>query len=141
MHTILELIDCFKKNNYTCLIANKGEIVFTAFDKGVKPLLDFYQAQKEHKMNHLQLIDKVIGKGAAFLCVLIGIKEIHTRVISKSALTVLERNGIPVSYEILTDYIMNAKKDGHCPVETISEEHDDPESFYPALLNFFAKRE
>lgn len=134
---IQKQIDCFRKNNYTCLIANNGETIYTSYEKGVKPLLDFYQTRKEHDVKNLQLVDKVIGKGAALLCVMIGIREIHTDVISKPALVILEKYHIEVTYHTLTEYIINAKKDGQCPVETLSEEYDTPETFYPALLNFF----
>ena len=140
MHKTQKLIDCFQKNKYTCLIANNGEIVYTSFDKGVRPLTEFYHSQNRIGLNDLQLIDKVIGKGAAFLCVLIGIKRIHTDVISKSALDVLDQYKIQTTYETMTEYIVNADKTGYCPVETLSEKFDTPESFYPALLDFFKKR-
>lgn len=139
MHKTQELIDCFQENKYTCLIANNGEIIYTSFDKGVKPLFDFYKSQKGFELNDLQLIDKVIGKGAAFLCILIGIKKIHTDVISKPALDVLNQYKIQTTYVTITEHITNADKTGHCPVETLSEEFNTPESFYPALVDFFKR--
>jgi hypothetical protein len=144
LNRIKELTEQFYEKKYTCLIADPEKIIFTSFDKGVKPLFDFYNTMKNdtNSEKELYLIDKVIGKGAAYLCILSGIKRIRTEVISKPALKILADNGIDVIYETLTEYISNMKKTGICPVESLSYEYDTPESFYPALSKFLkGKRE
>lgn len=69
--------------------------------------------------------DKVIGKGAAFLYVLLGIKQVYATVISESAKHVLEKNGIALEYDTLVDRIMNRTRTGFCPIETAVVEIED----------------
>jgi hypothetical protein len=80
LNRIKELTEQFYEKKYTCLIADPEKIIFTSFDKGVKPLFDFYNTMKNdtNSEKELYLIDKVIGKGAAYLCILSGIKRIRT---------------------------------------------------------------
>jgi hypothetical protein len=62
--------------------------------------------------------DKVIGKGAAFLYVLLDIKEVYANVISRRALETLENNNIYVKYKMLAEAILNRDNTGFCPIET-----------------------
>lgn len=119
------------------MITNDTDIIYTSFDRGVKPLYDYYKIYNNKNTGDLKLIDKVIGNGAALLCILIGIIEVHTDVISKSALKTFKKNNIPVTYTILADQIMNRNKDGRCPVEMLSEQYDTPEALYHELKKFF----
>ncbi len=70
--------------------------------------------------------DKVVGKAAAFLYVLIGVKEEYATVISKSALTVLQEHGILMSYNILVEMIRNRSGTGYCPMEQATKDISDP---------------
>ncbi len=104
-----------EEQQLTCSFVS-GESVYISQERGVKPLLDCY---KEKKMTSgFSAADKVVGKAAAFLYVLLGAKELYAQVLSKPALEVLQKNGIAVSYGQLTDAINNRAGDGFCPMET-----------------------
>ena len=113
-----ELINYSKKlllsGGYTCVLYNgKDEIVSSA--RGVSFLLGLYESGQS--FCEYVSADKVVGKGAALLYVLLGIKEIYASVISISALDVLKHHGIKCSYGTLVDHIINRRGDGICPIE------------------------
>ncbi|MDE6826524.1 MAG: DUF1893 domain-containing protein [Paramuribaculum sp.] len=66
--------------------------------------------------------DKVIGKGAAALMALGGVRKAFGEIMSESALKLLESEGVEASYSILTDSIINRKGTGPCPVELLTAE-------------------
>ena len=80
--------------------------------------------------------DKVIGKGAALLCAHIGIKRLHTKLISASAKEVLKKYNIEYEFENCCDYIKNRDQTGYCPIEKISMDIDDPVVLIKKLDDF-----
>ena len=103
------------KDKLTCVIFKNDEI-YTSSERGVKPLLILLDKKKSYK--GFKAVDKVIGKAAAFLYVVLGVDVIHAGVISESALQVLRDNGITITYDKLVDYIENRAKNGRCPMES-----------------------
>ncbi len=99
----------------TCVICREGEI-FKSTLRGVKPLLELLDSEKNIK--GASVADKVVGKGAAFLYVLLGVCEVYAGVLSESALAVLSENGIKAEYGELAVAIKNRAGDGFCPIET-----------------------
>ncbi len=103
------------KDGCTCVLCRNGEVL-TSTLRGVKPLLDFYDSKKD--FSGFSAADKVVGKGAAFLYVLLNIKTVYADVISKKAAKVFEQNGIEYEYETIVPAIKNRSGDGFCPIET-----------------------
>lgn len=62
--------------------------------------------------------DKVVGRGAAFIYLLLGVKELYVGVISEAALEILENAGIRVTFSRLVPRILNRTGDGFCPIES-----------------------
>jgi len=112
-----------QEENYTCVITN-GDMVLSSTERGIKPLLGWLDT-KELPVG-CSAADKVVGKAAAFLYVLLKTKEVYASVISKSAFEVLERHDIKVSCETLTEAIRNRTGDGLCPMEQVTWDIDDP---------------
>jgi hypothetical protein len=88
----------------------------TSTKRGVAPLLQWLD--EGENLSGYSAADKVIGKGAAFLYVLLGIKEVYANVISRRALEALENNNIYVKYKMLAEAILNRDNTGFCPIET-----------------------
>lgn len=103
------------KENYTFTAVSDNE-VFTSYEKGVKPLLKLLDSGISLK--EYSVADKVIGKAAAFLYILLGVNEIYTDVISQPALNVLTKGNIKIEYLKLVQAIQNRDKTGFCPMET-----------------------
>lgn len=116
-----------KDNNYTCVLC-KGEAVYTSFDRGVVPILKLIE--KNIDVSGFSVADKVIGKAAAMLFSMAGVKEIFTDIISIPAKQYLEKKGIALSFNTLTEKIINRAGDGLCPMETlVMDVNDEKEAF------------
>ena len=111
------------EKSLTCAIVKESEIYESTL-RGVKPLLDLLESGVDFKGGFAA--DKVVGKGAAFLYVLIGVKEVYADVISSPALEILVHNGIKTEYRTLVPNIINRKGDGICPIETAVLNETDP---------------
>jgi nucleoside-diphosphate-sugar epimerase len=112
-----ELVKLFEKNTEkTCYILKNNEIIFSSEQKGVKPLMDYYMSYGSSP-EPLTVVDRIIGKSAAMLAVLIGANHIITPIISQIALDFLSEYNIKVEYSKVVPYIINRTKDGQCPIE------------------------
>lgn len=114
-----------KSGEYTLVLFN-GETFLTDTKRGVKPLLDLLDGNTD--LSGFSAADKVVGKAAAFLYVLLNVREIYADVISSHALSVLEQHQIPVEYNTLTDKIKNRTGTGFCPMETAVLDEESPET-------------
>ena len=119
-----------EKTNSTCVFCNE-ETVLTDTRRGVKPLLDLLDNGMD--MTTFAAADKVVGKAAAYLYCILGIKILFAGVISQPALSVLNKYRIPVSYDTLVPGIQNRAKDGPCPMEYAVREIDTPEDALCAI--------
>lgn len=107
------------------LVLFDGKTLLTDTKRGVKPLFDLLD--KNTDLSGFSAADKVVGKAAAFLYVLLNIKEVYADVISTHALVVFEQHKIPVKYNTLTDKIKNRAGTGFCPMETAVLDENEPE--------------
>lgn len=117
-------------NDYT-FAAVCGDEAVTSRERGVKPLLEILDSDDD--LHGYSAADKVIGKGAAFLYVLLGVDAVFADVISKPALNVLQSSGIVVEYALKTEHIINRKGDGICPIEQAVSDIDNACAALPVI--------
>lgn len=111
----------------TCVLV-KGEMSFTSKRNGIVPMVKFLN--DEIDLEGFSVADKIVGKAVAMLFVLAKVKEVCAEVLSKTAISVLEANGISYSYKILTDNIINRQGTGLCPMEeTIKDIFDCKQAY------------
>lgn len=120
------------QENYTCVLTD-GERFFTSRERGVKPIVEFIASKSLPK--GLFAADKVVGKATAYLYILLEIKSLYAKVISKPALKALVENGIEVKYESIVDNIINRKGDDICPFEMAVLKINDANEAYTAILD------
>ena len=120
------------QENYTCVLTD-GERFFTSRERGVKPIVEFIASKSLPK--GLFAADKVVGKATAYLYILLEIKSLYAKVISKPALKALVENGIEVKYESIVDNIINRKGDDICPFEMAVLKINDANEAYAAILD------
>ncbi len=118
------------ENDYTCVVI-KDDAVFVSSERGVKPLLQWYEAKTDLEAGFA--VDKVIGKAAAYIYVLLKIKEVYAYVISRPAYEVFQKYNIAISYDCMVDAIVNRTKTGFCPMETAVIGIDNPEAALEAI--------
>ncbi|MFT0426049.1 DUF1893 domain-containing protein [Bacteroides thetaiotaomicron] len=122
-----ELINLLHSGGYSCVIAN-GDNIRTFTQRGVA---DFLKGAS--------IADKVVGKGAAALMILGGIRELHTDIISSKALDLLRSSDIKVHFVQEVPFIWNRDHTGWCPVETMCSEEESAEAILPLIRDFLEK--
>lgn len=92
-----------------------------------KRVADIVSVLKENKdsLKNAVIADKIIGKTAASLLTIGGVKEIYAKTISEFAIPVLEENNIKYEYENRVPYIINNDKTGMCPMENKFKDEKD----------------
>ncbi|MBO5164150.1 MAG: DUF1893 domain-containing protein [Ruminococcus sp.] len=116
--------ELLKTGRYT-FAAVSGEKEITSVHRGVKPLLELLDCGE--KLHGFSAADKVIGKAAAFIYVLLKPDEVYAGVISRPALEVLEKYGIRTSFGTLAEAIRNRQNTGFCPMETAVKNANSPD--------------
>jgi len=122
--------------NHTCVLLG-GETVITDDRRGIRPLMELLERQVNVK--DYFAADKVVGKAAAFLYCLLGVKAVYAHVISQPAADVFVRAGIALEYGILVSAIRNRTDTGFCPMETAVLEISDPQDALQALKTALRK--
>ena len=132
-----ELINLLHSGGYSCVIAN-GDNIRTFTQRGVADLYDLL-TQEPDFLKGASIADKVVGKGAAALMILGGIRELHTDIISSKALDLLRSSDIKVHFVQEVPFIWNRDHTGWCPVETMCSEEESAEAILPLIRDFLEK--
>lgn len=131
-----QLIEILRREKCSLVVKNHG-IVTTYSKPGVRDL--------EHLLDHepevlrgAVIADKVIGKAAAAMVVVGGVKGLYAEVMSKKAIPFLDDGGIAYSYGALVDTI---KEEGdRCQLEKITAPASTPEETVALLRAHFEEK-
>ena len=82
------------------------------------------------------IADKVVGRAAAAIMILGGVKRVYTDVISHLALDFLSKSSIEVSYKEAVPYIINRSQTDLCPMERATREIDSLEDIFTIIDDF-----
>lgn len=122
------------------LVVAQGDDVRLFTRRGVVDLMDL--TDNDPAFLHGALVaDKVVGKGAAALLVKGGVAALHTDLISRPALDLLRRTGIDVTYDTLTDRIVNRDGTDWCPVERLCRPLDNIDEMVDAIRAFIHRKQ
>jgi len=111
---LLKARNLLESGNYTCVIC-KEDLVYTTKDRGVAPLLHWLESELD--FTGFSAADRVVGRGAAFLYCLLGVREVYARIMSHPAAEVLRSHGIDAHADSFVDGIINRQGTGPCPFE------------------------
>lgn len=131
-----QLIEILRREKCSLVVKNHG-IVTTYSKPGVRDLE--YLLDHDPEMLHgATIADKVIGKAAAAMVVVGGVKELYAEVMSKKAIPFLEEAGIAYTYGTLVDTI---KEEGdRCQLEKITAPATTPEETVALLRTHFEEK-
>lgn len=131
-----QLIEILRREKCSLVVKNHG-IVTTYSKPGVRDLE--YLLDHEPEVLHGAVIaDKVIGKAAAAMVVVGGVKALYAEVMSKKAIPFLDEAGIAYSYGTLVDTI---KEEGdRCQLEKITAPATTPEETVALLRTHFEEK-
>lgn len=120
---LTKAIDTLNGGNYTCVLC-KDNTIYKSTERGVKPLIKWLDGNIDLK--GFSAADKVVGKAAAFLYILLGVSEVYARVMSEAAIQVFTENGIGCQYDASVKNIINRTNTGICPMEQTVKEISSP---------------
>ena len=132
-----EMIDYLFAEKCSCVIRNGKEIrVFR--ERGVK---DLYRLLKEEPefLDGAFVADKVVGKAAAALMILGGVKEVFADVISQPAYKLFVRARVHAEYTLMVPHIINRTQTDWCPLEKRCDDTVSAEECLPVIENFITE--
>lgn len=129
---LLKARNLLESGNYTCVVC-RDELVYTTQKRGVAPLLDWLDSGLD--LSGFSAADRVVGRGAAFLYCLLGVREVYARVMSRPAAEVLNAYGIEAQADTFADGIINRTGTGPCPFEAAVLNIQDAREALAAIRN------
>ena len=90
-----------------------ADVIFSSGKHWLHPLFDLedFFAQGRWEPAGTRLVDRITGRAAALLVARLGIRDLHTRLLSRRAIPVLERYGIRYRGDQLVDQVACATED------------------------------
>lgn len=129
-------IDILNQTGSTCVLCREN-LIHQTTARGVQPLLDWLDSGEDTWA--CSAADKVVGKAAAHLYCLLGVRRVHGNVVSLAAMRLLRRNGVEVYWDKLADSIRNRAGTGTCPLEEATLDIDEPDDALPVIRATLAR--
>ena len=131
-----QLIEILRREKCSLVVKNH-DIVTTYSKPGVRDL-EYLLDHAPEVLHGAVIADKVIGKAAAAMVVVGGVKELYAEVMSKRAIPFLEEAGIAYTYGTLVDTIK--EEGGRCQLEKITAPASTPEETVALLRTHFEEK-
>lgn len=109
-----DLVSELRSGGFSLVVESDGLRTFSG--RGVSDLRRLLK-EEPALIRGASLADKVVGKGAAALMALAGVRRVYAEVISRPALAMLKGENVEVTYGELVDHIINRAGTGLCPLE------------------------
>lgn len=123
-------------SDYTCVFC-RDDTVITSTERGVKPLLKLLDSEKD--LSGFSVADKIVGKAAAFLYVLLKVDSVYAPVMSEHAISVFTEYGIEAVYDNAVPAIINRAGTGFCPMEIAVKDISNPTEALSRIKSTLAK--
>ncbi|MBQ3029342.1 MAG: DUF1893 domain-containing protein [Lachnospiraceae bacterium] len=133
---IRSAINLISEGTASCVVLKDNTIVKTQCDRGIGPVIRLYESGI---LKDAFVVDKIIGKAAAMVMTLGGVKGCYGVTMSASAVAWLKAHQVSVQYETCVEAIINRKGDGICPMEQTVKEIEDEETALVALKEKIAE--
>ncbi len=119
MNDLEKAKEFLQQNSSYSVVFVRGEEHIFCEKRGVAPLLELLDAGKD--LRGFAAADRVVGRGAALLHIMLGIETLYASVLSFSAEEVLKNYKVTYSFGERVDCILNRNRDGRCPIEQATE--------------------
>ena len=130
-----ELIDILDNQNLALVIRDAQGNIHTCNGRGVSDLHHILHHSPQ-LLKGAQIADKVVGRGAAALMILGGVKQLYAALISENAILFLDKAGVKYSYGKRVPAIINRAGTGLCPVEQLTAHCSSPQEALPLIDQF-----
>ena len=128
------LVQLLEAEHCSCVIRN-GDTVRLFRRPGVRDLFDLLHTEPELLAGAF-VADRIVGKGAAALMILGGVRELRAATVSEAALELLRPSGVALTCDTVVPYIVNRAGTGCCPVEMRCRDCRTAEECLPRIEEF-----
>lgn len=135
---VKEAMSLFDAGKAAVLVVKDGVFKVSENGRGIAPLLEIFDKSQE-TLQDSWVIDKVIGRAAAAICVVAGVKRVHAAMIGADAGVFLKEHGIPCTAGKTVPRILNRQLSGPCPLELSVEGLSDPMKMLEAIRHKLAE--
>lgn len=128
------LTDILFVENCSCVIRN-GDCVRIFRERGFADLYRLLRTERDF-LQGASVADKVVGKAAAALMTLGGVRGVFADIISRPAREMLLNAGIEVEYTVEVPHILNRTQTDWCPVEKMCRACTSAQECLPLITEF-----
>lgn len=128
------LIEILHSSACSCVVCNKGRVE-RYYNRGVKDLYTLYTADSQ-LLSGADVADKVVGRAAASIMILGGVRRVYADTISQLALELFAQNNVEISYNQVVPHIINRAKTDLCPLERATKDLESLEEIFAAIEAF-----
>ena len=114
----------------SCVAAKDGVIVAQETGRGIMPIMKLLS---DGKLAHALVVDKVVGRAAAAICIVGKAKKVHAMMMSAEAAALLKAHGVEASADKTVPKILNRDLTDSCPMEQTIDGREDPAEMVKAL--------
>jgi len=129
MNHYLEILEQEKKS---LMIYKHSELIFESELGGLLPHLEAIE-EYGPELEGTLMVDKVVGRAAAFLIVYSHAGEVITKVLSTPGKRVFEKHGLKYGYHLEVPNIKMKNGEIYCPFERMVQGIEDPGEAYRAI--------
>ncbi len=134
MMQIEEMKEILHQKNASLVVFYASGEIKEYYQNRIKDIKNILQ-ENPNALKGAIVADKVIGKVAASIFAVAGVKQIYADVMSQYAIPVLDENCILYEYSEKVDYIRNKDNTGMCPMENKYKEEKEIHKIYLEMLN------
>ena len=133
---VAEMKGLVLRGEAAAVTATDGVIGARESGLGVRPLLNLLD---DGKLRRAIVVDKVIGRAAAAICIVGGARRVHGLLMSEEAKDLLTARGVRASADRLVPKILNRDFSASCPLEASVAGESDPRKMVESLKAFAAQ--
>jgi hypothetical protein len=130
MNNYLEILE---NTGNSLMIYKRGELIFESSLGGIRPHLKAIN-ELGTELEGTLIVDKILGRAAAFLVIYSKAAEAITVVVSTPGKIVLEKYGVKFSYQTEVAHIKMENGVIYCPFERMVQGIEDPLEAYEAIV-------
>ena len=119
-------------------VVRGGAVVYECMGRGIGPALDALDRLPD-KLAGAEVCDTIVGKAAAALFILGGVRAVYAGTVSDSAVALLERAGVECRWGVRVEQIVNRTGDGLCPFEQAVLGCAEPADCLPVIRETLAR--
>lgn len=132
-----DYLDVLEKTGNSLMIYKDGGLIFESDLGGIRPHLKAINELGE-KLEGTLMVDKILGRAAAFLVIYSKAAEAKTVVVSTPGKQVLEEYNMKFSYLQEVSHIKMENGVIYCPFERMVQGINDPDEAYRAIVEKMA---